>query len=137
MRDNAIHKFAADLACLPLQLLLPVRSIGVSVTVKDVARAAGVSTATVSRVLNQSAIVTEATRASDYSAVSYLGYRQNIHAMYLSRERCKRNEVDGLDELCQTNGNPAGAAMPSESGNQVLGVEVLRILVQKCEALSC
>jgi LacI family transcriptional regulator len=51
--------------------------------VKDVARLAGVSVATVSRVLNDSAAVTEETRARVLAAVAELGYRPNAVARSL------------------------------------------------------
>ncbi|MBO2450984.1 LacI family DNA-binding transcriptional regulator [Actinomadura barringtoniae] len=51
--------------------------------VKDVARLAGVSVATVSRVLNDSAAVTEPTRARVLAAVAELGYRPNAVARSL------------------------------------------------------
>lgn len=51
--------------------------------VKDVARLAGVSVATVSRVLNDSAAVTEETRARVLAAVAELGYRRNAVARSL------------------------------------------------------
>lgn len=52
-------------------------------TIRDVARAAGVSTATVSYVLNQSGAVGEATRRRVLAAVKKLGYRPSITARNL------------------------------------------------------
>ena len=51
-----------------------------AVTIKDVARRAGVSIATVSYVLNKSASVSEVTRARVLDAVAELGYRPSAVA---------------------------------------------------------
>jgi DNA-binding LacI/PurR family transcriptional regulator len=53
-------------------------------TIRDVARLAGVSAATVSRVLNDSPLVVESTRARVHAAVEELGYRLNATARTLS-----------------------------------------------------
>jgi LacI family transcriptional regulator, galactose operon repressor len=53
-------------------------------TIRDVARVAGVSAATVSRVLNDSPLVVEETRARVRAAVDQLGYRLNATARTLS-----------------------------------------------------
>src|SRR3954449_7977151 len=53
-------------------------------TIRDVARLAGVSAATVSRVLNDSPLVVEETRARVRAAVDELGYRLNATARTLS-----------------------------------------------------
>lgn len=53
-------------------------------TIRDVARHAGVSAATVSRVLNDSPLVLEPTRARVQAAVDELGYRVNATARNLS-----------------------------------------------------
>jgi LacI family transcriptional regulator len=45
------------------------------ITIRDVARQAGVSVATVSRVLNNSALVSPDTRDAVMKAVTQLGYR--------------------------------------------------------------
>ncbi len=45
------------------------------ITIRDVARQAGVSVATVSRVLNNSALVSPDTREAVMKAVTLLGYR--------------------------------------------------------------
>ena len=55
-----------------------------SPTIRDVARHAGVSVATVSRVLNDSPLVVEPTRARVRAAVEELGYRPNATARNLS-----------------------------------------------------
>jgi len=56
-------------------------------TIRDVARQAGVSAATVSRVLNDSPLVVEPTRARVRAAVDELGYRLNATARTLSLGR--------------------------------------------------
>ena len=53
-------------------------------TIRDVARHAGVSVATVSRVLNDSPLVVEPTRERVRAAVDELGYRLNATARNLS-----------------------------------------------------
>src|SRR3954471_15983882 len=53
-------------------------------TIRDVARVAGVSAATVSRVLNDSPLVVEPTRARVHAAVEQLGYRLNPTARTLA-----------------------------------------------------
>src|SRR3954470_21334286 len=53
-------------------------------TIRDVARHAGVSVATVSRVINDSPLVLEPTRARVQAAVDELGYRLNATARNLS-----------------------------------------------------
>lgn len=57
------------------------------VTIQDVAQAAGVSTATVSRALSKPAVVSKATRAAVHKAVSETGYRRNATASNLRRQR--------------------------------------------------
>ena len=56
-------------------------------TIRDVARRAGVSAATVSRVLNDSPLVLEPTRVRVQAAVDELGYRLNATARNLSMGR--------------------------------------------------
>lgn len=55
-------------------------------TIKDVARRAGVSTATVSRVLNGAEVVSEDTRARVEQAIADLGYRYNALARSLKKQ---------------------------------------------------
>jgi hypothetical protein len=56
-------------------------------TVKDVARIAGVSTATVSRVVNRNPNVSEAARTAVLRAISMLGYERNEAAASVRRMR--------------------------------------------------
>lgn len=56
-------------------------------TIKDVARTAGVSTQTVSRVLNDRPDVSKSTRVRVQKVISDLGYAPNVFARYLSRGR--------------------------------------------------
>src|ERR1700712_1049018 len=58
-------------------------------TIRDVARRAGVSAATVSRVLNDSPLVVEPTRARVNAAVDEVGYRMNATARTLSIGRAQ------------------------------------------------
>ena len=55
------------------------------ITIRDVARQAGVSVATVSRVLNNSTLVSADTREAVMKAVSELDYRPNANAQALAR----------------------------------------------------
>ncbi|ADO47812.1 HTH-type transcriptional regulator GalS [[Enterobacter] lignolyticus] len=56
------------------------------ITIRDVARQAGVSVATVSRVLNDSPLVSPETRETVMKAVSALGYRPNANAQALATQ---------------------------------------------------
>lgn len=56
------------------------------ITIRDVARQAGVSVATVSRVLNNSALVSQETRETVMKAVAQLGYRPNANAQALATQ---------------------------------------------------
>ncbi|MCG7625776.1 LacI family DNA-binding transcriptional regulator [Epibacterium sp. Ofav1-8] len=58
-----------------------------SATIQDVAVAAGVSTATVSRTLSKPSVVAKATREAVLSAVERTGYRVNATASNLRRQR--------------------------------------------------
>src|SRR5438132_12254592 len=53
-------------------------------TIRDVAKAAGVSTATVSNVLNKTGKVGGSTRQLVLSTVKHLGYMPNVHARHLA-----------------------------------------------------
>ncbi len=56
------------------------------ITIRDVARLAGVSVATVSRVLNDSAVASKQARDSVLKAVNELGYRPNANAQALATQ---------------------------------------------------
>jgi len=56
------------------------------ITIRDVARLAGVSVATVSRVLNNNSVVTVETRENVLQAVASLGYRPNANAQALASQ---------------------------------------------------
>ena len=58
-----------------------------AVTIYDVAKQAGVSTATVSRVINQTSFVTKETRERVEEAIAYLGYVPSATARKLSAGR--------------------------------------------------
>ena len=55
-------------------------------TIKDVSRQAGVSTATVSRVINRLGLVDRDTERRVVAAIEALGYRRNVHWERLSRK---------------------------------------------------
>ena len=56
------------------------------ITIRDVAKRAGVSVATVSRVLNHSALTSKETREQVLQAVAELGYRPNANAQALATQ---------------------------------------------------
>lgn len=68
-----------------------------AVTIKDVAKRAGVSTATVSRVLNDSGYYDKETARLVNSAVESLGYRRNVH--------WKRLALNSSETICFLLGN--------------------------------
>src|SRR5918993_711273 len=59
-------------------------------TIQDVARTAGVSTATVSRVLSAPEVVAEATRQKVMLAIDLLGYAPNVAAKNLRTLRTEK-----------------------------------------------
>jgi hypothetical protein len=68
---------------------------GVSYTIKDIARLAGVSTATVSRVANGAGNVSGKIRDRVMSTISTLQYCPNIHAAELGRRNGKTTSKRG------------------------------------------
>lgn len=60
-------------------------------TIKDVARLAGVSVATVSRVINNSPKASEASRLAVHSAMESLSYHPNANARALAQQTTERS----------------------------------------------
>ena len=67
-----------------------------SCTLKDVAQTAGVSTATVSRVINGADSVSDKTKSKVLSAISALKYSPDIHAVELRRGKGRAPRKRGL-----------------------------------------
>ena len=65
----------------------------VTVTIKDVAEVAGVSTQTVSRVINDRPDVADGTRQRVREIIERLGYRPNALARSMSRRRSRRSSM--------------------------------------------
>jgi len=65
------------------------------ITIKDVARVAGVSTQTISRVLNNRSDVSKATRSRVQQVIASMGYSPNVFARNLSRGRSNTLGVIG------------------------------------------
>jgi len=66
------------------------------VTIKDVAEVAGVSSATVSYVVNRTGSVSEATRERVRAAIGLASWTPNLHARELAQ--CRRNRRPSLAE---------------------------------------
>ena len=60
-----------------------------NITIKDVAKECGVSTQTVSRVINESRNVSEKTRKIVEDKIKELGYKPNLYAKNLSTRKMK------------------------------------------------
>jgi len=58
-----------------------------NITIKDVAKECGVSTQTVSRVINESSNVSEKTRKFVEDKIRKLGYKPNLYAKNLSKRK--------------------------------------------------
>lgn len=94
-----------------------------AVRLADVARHAGVSSATVSRVLSRPEMVTEATRAAVMRAVAATGYRVNQAARNLRKQR-----TGAIVALVPNLGNPFFARILAGMG-QELGAQGYDLLV--------
>jgi regulatory LacI family protein len=71
---------------------------GMRHTIHDIADIAGVSSTTVSRVLNESKMVSSKTRSRVQAVISDLQYRPNAHAIELVRSRSqqkRQSEIQG------------------------------------------
>lgn len=95
---------------------------GKSVTLQDVARLAGVSPATVSRVISQPALVSPATRALVETAVAQIGYVPNLVAGSLAsaRSRLVAAIVPSISTLMFAKAVEAFADRLRQAGYQVL-----------------
>ena len=60
-----------------------------NITIRDVARECGVSTQTISRVINESQNVNEKTRKLVKEKIRELGYKPNLYAKNLSKRKMK------------------------------------------------
>jgi hypothetical protein len=89
----------------------------VSCTLRDVARAAGVSIATVSRVVNGVEHVSSATKSKVLVAISVLGYTPDIHALELSRRKREGRRIDRVKKFSANGGR--------QEVNSVLPVQAL------------
>jgi Bacterial regulatory proteins, lacI family len=88
-----------------------------SCTVIDIARLAGVSTATVSRVVNGSGSVSRKTKTKVLGAISGLRYRPNTHAAELGRENRGVPRKRGIDVAASSG---AAAKLISDPGASAL-----------------
>jgi LacI family transcriptional regulator len=101
------------------------------VTVREVARLAGVSTKTVSRVVNNQGEISEATRARVQAAIDELGYRPNILARSLVNQRSNMLAVVtwGIDYY-----GPSRIVVGIEQKSNELGYSLfLNLMAHPCE----
>lgn len=85
MIGNEIGEMDPSLGRFQRTRNMPAENIARSCTVRDIARLAGVSTATVSRVVNGIGSVSLKTRTKVLAAISRFQYCANIHAAELGR----------------------------------------------------
>ncbi len=119
-------------------------------TMLDVSRRAGVSKSTVSRVLNGTAKISEATRQAVFKAIDELHYRPNVLAQALSKQATNTiglviprgsstsNYLGLLIEICQDLADKAGKFLmiTQVSEEQDGGVNSIRSLVdRRCDAV--
>lgn len=100
------------------------------ITIKDVARAAGVSTQTVSRVLNNRPDISSKTRAHVQQVIAQLGYSPNIFARSLSRGRSNTLGVIGYGLVYY---GPSSVLTGIESKVDELGFSLILSLVEQVE----
>jgi hypothetical protein len=81
-------------------------------TIHDIANIAGVSSTTVSRVLNESKMVSSKTRSRVQAVISNLRYQPNAHAIELVRSRSRRNRQGEIQ------GEPMGDGRSDRQSNQ-------------------
>lgn len=99
-----------------------------NVTLKDVARVAGVSTATVARVLHEKGYIAEETRRQVEAAISETGYRLNVVAQGLRKQQTM--SIGHILHSIMPNPFYAGVALGVEQEALKQGWGVLMINVQ-------
>ena len=119
-------------------------------TMLDVSRRAGVSKSTVSRVLNGTAKISEATREAVFKAIEELNYRPNVLAQSLSKQETNTiglviprgsntsQYLNLLIELCQELADKAGKFLMITQVNDQPdgGIRAIRALVdRRCDAV--
>lgn len=119
-------------------------------TMLDVSRKAGVSKSTVSRVLNGTAKISEATRQAVCKAIEELNYRPNVLAQSLSKQETNTiglviprgsntsQYLGLLIEVCQELADKAGKFLMITQVNDQLdgGIRAIRSLVdRRCDAV--
>ncbi|WP_019615422.1 LacI family DNA-binding transcriptional regulator [Psychromonas ossibalaenae] len=119
-------------------------------TMQDVSRRAGVAVSTVSRVLNGTAKISQATKDAVFKAVEELNYRPNVLAQSLSRQQTNTiglviprgaavsQYLSQLIEKCQETADQSGKfLLISQAFNQPDGaVQSIRALVdRRCDAV--
>jgi DNA-binding LacI/PurR family transcriptional regulator len=100
------------------------------ITIKDVARAAGVSTQTVSRVLNERPDVSSKTRLRVQQVITELGYSPNVIARNLSRGRTNTLGVIGYGLIYF---GSSGVITGIESKANELGYSLTLSLIDRVE----
>lgn len=101
-----------------------------SVTIGDVARAAGVSRATASRAINDSPLVTEETRRRVAQAVAETGFVMNAQARALAVGRAEAIAVLVTEPLDELFGDPTYATLLHGITERLAATPVLPILLQ-------
>jgi len=119
-------------------------------TMLDVSRKAGVSKSTVSRVLNGTAKISEATREAVFKAIEELNYRPNVLAQSLSKQETNTiglviprgsstsQYLGLLIEICQDLADKAGKFLmiTQVSDQQDGGIKAIRSLAdRRCDAV--
>ena len=103
-----------------------------SCTLRDVAQLAGVSTATVSRVMNGAENVSCSTRSKVLSAVSKLKYSPDIHAVELRRGKGDIPRERGIHRLSPVRTGIELHSVPrAEAQNERRKTERLRVLEEE------
>jgi DNA-binding LacI/PurR family transcriptional regulator len=104
----------------------------VSCTLRDVAQLAGVSTATVSRVINGAENVSSKTRSKVLSAISRLKYSPDVHAVELGRGRGGIPRKRGIHGLSSTRtGKELYAHLGAEVQSQRRKTDILCLLEEE------